>query len=140
MGGIFYAYGFTAAPATVVLLVLAKGQNVILAGLIGGFGALISDIIIYLFIRYSFAEEIEELKKEKPLRLISRMNGKIFGKMVNYIMPIVACIFIASPLPTEIGVSLLATIKKITMKRFILMAYLLHTLGIMTVLMIGNNL
>lgn len=60
LSGIFYAYGFTAAPATATLLVLAKEQNIILGGLIGGLGALLSDVAIFLFIKYSFADEIKD--------------------------------------------------------------------------------
>ena len=30
LGGFFYAYTFTSAPATAVLLILAKGQNIFL--------------------------------------------------------------------------------------------------------------
>ena len=69
--GILFAYGFTAAPATAVLLILAKEQNILLAGLIAGFGALISDLIIFNFIRYSFADEIEKLLEEKAVLYIN---------------------------------------------------------------------
>ena len=65
LGGIFYAYGFTAAPATAVLLVLAKEQNIVFAVLIGGFGALLSDLLIFHIVRYSFADEIKKLEKER---------------------------------------------------------------------------
>ena len=50
IGGIFYAYGFTAPPATSILLILAKSQNIFIAALIGGIGALISDLIIFFFL------------------------------------------------------------------------------------------
>jgi len=71
LAGALFAYGFTAAPATAVLLILAKEQNILLAGLIAGFGALISDLIIFNFIRYSFADEIEKLLEEKAVLYIN---------------------------------------------------------------------
>ena len=63
--GILYAYGFTAPPATAILLILAGDQNILFAGLVAGLGSLLSDIIIFLFIRHSFTDEIERFSKEK---------------------------------------------------------------------------
>src|SRR3989344_2325858 len=60
LAGMFFTYGFTAAPATAILLILAKDQNILFAGFIAGFGALVGDLIIFRFIRYYFAEEIEK--------------------------------------------------------------------------------
>ena len=48
--GMLFAYGFTSAPATAILLILAKEQNILVAGFIGGFGALAGDLIIFSFI------------------------------------------------------------------------------------------
>jgi len=138
LSGIFYAYGFTAAPATAALLLLAEGRNILIAGLIGGFGALLSDIIIFLFIRHSFADEIEQLKAEKMIKILEDIGRKVFGPLYNYFLPTFVGFIIASPLPSEIGVALIATSKKISIKKFMLIAYLLHTLGIFIILLIGN--
>lgn len=140
LSGIFYAYGFTAAPATAALLVLAKEQNLLFAGLIGGLGALLSDIIIFLFIRNSFIAEIGILKKEKAIKSIQRTGEKLFGSFSNYLLLIFAGFLIISPLPTEIGVTLMTTLKNISIKKFMIIAYLLHTLGIFIILLIGNTL
>src|SRR3989344_3821306 len=64
LAGIFFTYGFTAAPATALLLLMAERENMIAAGLIGGLGALIGDLLIFSFIRVSFADEIEKLSHE----------------------------------------------------------------------------
>lgn len=140
LGGIFYAYGFSAAPATAVLLVLAKEQNIILAGLVGGLGALLSDIAIFLFVKYSFTDEIKRLEKEKVVKFIEKEEKKLFGHYQKYILASFAGFLIASPLPTEIGVTLMAALKKISIKKFMIIAYLLHTLGIFIILSIGNAL
>jgi len=136
--GFFFAFGFTAAPATAALLLLAEGRNILIAGLIGGFGALLSDIIIFLFIRHSFADEIEQLKAEKMIKILEDIGRKVFGPLYNYFLPTFVGFIIASPLPSEIGVALIATSKKISIKKFMLIAYLLHTLGIFIILLIGN--
>lgn len=138
LGGILYAYGFTAPTATVILLTLAKEYNFLSAGLIGGAGSLLSEVIIFMFVRYSFIDEIKILKKEKIIILIGRAIKKLFGSFFNYLLPIIASFLIASPLPTEMGVVLLATMKGLSIKKFLLIAYLLHTLGIFIILLIGN--
>lgn len=137
-GGFFYAYGFTAAGATGLLLILAKSADSIYAGLIGGFGALISDILIYFFVRYSFEDEIDKLKKEKVVLFLGNSSRNLMGALSEYLIPFVASVIIASPLPTEIGVSLLAALKKMTIIRFIVLVYILHTLGIFVILRIGS--
>jgi len=137
-GGFFYSYGFTAAPATAILLTLAKQYNFIFAGIVGGIGALLSDTIIFLFIRHSFINEVNKLKKEKTVTFVSQIIKKLFGSYSNYFLPIIASFLIASPLPTEVGVALMATMKGITVKKFLLIAYLLHTFGIFVILYLGN--
>jgi len=138
ISGIFYAYGFTAAPATAVLLVLAKEQNLILAVLVGGFGAVLSDLLIFKFIRYSFTDEIDKLKKEKVIKYIEKEEKILFGHYYKHIFPSLAGFLIASPLPTEIGVALMASIKNLSVKKFLIMAFILHSLGILIILTIGN--
>lgn len=138
IAGVFYAYGFTAAPATAVLLIMAEEHNLILAGLIGGLGALFSDLLIFLVIRYSFMDEIKKFEREKIIKYIEREEKIIFGHYCKYILPVFSGFLIASPLPTEIGVTLLATIKRFSLKKFIILAYILHTLGILVILGLGN--
>ncbi len=118
MGGVFYAYGFTAAPATAVLLILAKEQSIFFAGIIGGLGALLSDIVIFLFIKHSFIDEIENLKKEKITKSIEKIRKRLFGSFDNYFVPIIASFLILSPLPTEIGIVLMVSQKGMSIKKF----------------------
>jgi len=133
--GFFFTYGFTAAPATAILLILAKEQNIILAGFIGGFGALVGDLLIFKFVRHSFAEEIEKIRKERIFRDI---KSKIPFFIRRYLFPVFAGFIIASPLPDEIGVSLLSATTRIQTKIFSILSYILNTAGIFVVLTIGN--
>jgi len=135
LAGMLFVYGFTAAPATAILLILAKGQNILLAGFIAGFGALIGDLLIFKFIRYSFADEIKKLTKEK---VFVRVNNKIPKILKKYFVPVLACFIISSPLPDEIGVSLLAASTTISTRVFSVLSYILNTAGIFVILIIGN--
>ena len=135
--GILYAYGFTAPPATAILLMLAGDQNIIFAGLAAGLGALLGDLIIFLVIRHGFNDEIERFSKEK---FFQRIPKKISSILQRYVLIAFACFIIASPLPTEIGVALMASLKSISTKKFAVIAYLLHTTGIFVILLIGRNI
>jgi uncharacterized membrane protein YdjX (TVP38/TMEM64 family) len=132
--GIFYSYGFTAAPATALLLVIAKDQNILLAGLIGGLGSLFADLTLFTLIRTSFRDEIKKLSQERCVKKLGRMVPRTLRK---YLVPVLAALIIASPLPDEIGVCMLAT-TKISPRVFSLLSYCLNTLGILVVLWIGN--
>ncbi len=135
LAGVFFTFGFTAAPATAILLILAGEQNIFFAGFIAGFGALVGDLIIFKFIRYSFADEIEKLSKEKAL---NHLNNKIPSLLKKYFIPVLAGFIIASPLPDEIGVSLLAASTTISTRVFSIVSYILNTAGIFVILIIGT--
>ena len=137
VAGIMFTYGFTAAPATAIFLILAQHQNIYLASLVGGLGALIGDLFIFSFIRRSFADEIRKLGREK---IVKYFNGRLPGAIKKYTLPVVAGFVIASPLPDEIGVAMLAASKVISMKIFSVISYMLNTAGIFVILMIGGAL
>ena len=135
IAGILFAYGFTAAPATAMLLILAGHHNIYLAGIIGGLGALIGDLFIFNFIRHSFADEISKFRKEKIVLYLSNKMPNLFKK---YLVPVFAGFIIASPLPDEVGVALLAASGTISTKIFSLLSYALNTAGIFAILTIGK--
>jgi hypothetical protein len=135
LAGFFFVYGFTAAPATAVLLMLTKEQNILGAGFIAGFGALVGDLLLFKFIRHSFSCEIERLSKE---RMVIFASGRVPGAIKRYVIPILAGFIIASPLPDEIGVSLFAASRQISIRVLSVVSYLLNTAGIFVILTIGS--
>ena len=137
VAGILFTYGFTAAPATAIFLILAQHQNIYLASVIGGLGALIGDLFIFSFIRHSFSDEIKKLSKEK---IVKYFDGRLPRVLKKYLLLFAAGFIIASPFPDEIGVTLLAGTTKISTKIFSVLSYLLNTAGIFVILIIGNML
>ncbi|MBI2508037.1 hypothetical protein HYV89_03735 [Candidatus Woesearchaeota archaeon] len=135
--GVFYAYGFTAALATGALLKIADQQNIVITGIVAGFGSLLGDLIIFRFIRGSFNDELKLLGKTRPLKKIRKFLKKYSS--LNKVVPIIAYIIIASPLPDEIGVSLIAVYKNTNTKAFSILAFFLNTIGIFIVLLIGRS-
>jgi hypothetical protein len=136
LAGVFYAYGFTAAPATGVFLLLAKHQNIWLAGILAGFGALLADLVIFKFIRSSFSDEIEHLANEP---LTQYFHSRMPNILKRYLIPVIGCALIASPLPDELGVTLLA-VSTMSARVFAAFSYVLNTAGILIILYIGTLL
>ena len=137
LAGLLYPYALTSAAGTGILLILAKEQNLLLAGVIAGIGALISDIILFLFVTHSFSDEVQKLSKETVVRTVNRW---IPDPIRVYLLATFAGILIASPLPTEIGILLMTSIKNISFKKFIIIIYILHASAIFIILLIGNTI
>ena len=135
LAGVLFAYSYTAAPATALFLILAKEQNILVSGLIGGLGALAGDLVIFSFITLSFKDEIRKLAHEK---IVIYLDQKFPYKVKKYLIPIFAGFIIASPLPDELGVALLAISHHISMKIFALLSFALNTLGIFAILYIRS--
>lgn len=135
--GVLYAYGFTAAIATGALLVIAKQQNIFIAGIIAGLGALVGDLLIFKFVRGTFNEELNELKKIKAIKKARKFLNE--HATLNGAIPLIAYIIIASPLPDEIGVSMLAMYRDTSTKAFSIISFILNTIGIFIVLLIGKS-
>lgn len=133
--GILFAFGFTAGPATAMFLILAKEHNILFSGIIAGFGALLGDMLIFKFVRVEFAGEIKNLAKEKLFVYMRKHTPKFLKKSLA---PFIGAIFIASPLPNEIGITLMAGSTKISLKFFSVICYLLNTAGIFAILLIGK--
>jgi len=135
LAGLLYPYALTSAAGTGILLILAKEQNILFAGVIAGIGALISDIILFLFVTHSFSDEVQKLSKEKVVRTVNRW---IPDSIRVYLLATFAGLLIASPLPTEIGILLMTSIKNISFKKFIIIIYILHASAIFIILLIGS--
>ena len=135
--GMFYSYSFTAIPATAVLIVLSQNENILLVAIIAGFGAVIGDLLIFKFIRHSFEDELKIFSKEK---IIIYISGKAHPILKKYFMLRRGFFLVASPLPDEIGVFLLAEFTEISTKLFTLIALILDICGILVILIIGNSI
>ncbi len=136
LAGLLYPYALTSAAGTGILLVLGKEQNLLLAGVVAGIGALISDFVLFFFVKHGFVDEVEELSKEKVVRTISR---RIPAAVRVHLLAIFAGLLIASPLPIEMGIILLASVKNFSFKKFIVIVYALHASAIFIILLIGRT-
>lgn len=136
LAGALTAFGFT-APIGVGLLITLSSENIWLAALVAGFGAAIVDLLIFKTIKFSFMDEFKELEKTKvihEIETIVKNNKHIMLK--HYLLYIFAGITIATPLPDEVGVSMLAGLTTIKPIRFAILCFFLHTIFMLFMLMI----
>jgi|SRR3989338_2662649 len=133
--GIFFTYGFTTPIAIALFLIVAPTLNPFIAAPIAGAGAVLSDLVIFKFIRFSLKDEIKKLSREKVVLLTER---SIPIRLRHILLPVLGGFIIASPLPDEAGVTLLASSHFITTRTFIFISYILNTLGILFILIIGR--
>lgn len=136
---LLYSYWFTSTSATAILLIIAKEKVLWISILVAWIWAFISDLVIYLFSKNSLLQEVTMFKEESYVIKFRNFLKNTFWRRYRYIMPVVAYILIMSPLPTEIGITILATRKNVSMKLFMVITYILHTIGIATILIIGKN-
>lgn len=132
--GMLFSFGFTTPFAMGYFLTL-NPTNILLTGIVAGFGAMISDFLIFKFVKFSFNDEFERLKKEKLSRKIDHEMKKIFGRKIkHYLMYAFSGIIIASPLPDEVGVTMLAGLTDIKPSILAIVSFIGNTTGIIIML------
>ena len=134
IAGTLFTFGFT-APISVGIFILLNPENIWLAGILGGFGAMLGDLVIFQFIRFSFMDEFKRLEKTRPIKAASYLIDKFLGQKIKvYLLYAFAGIIIASPLPDEAGVMMLASITRIKIEVLAIISLIANTMGILVIL------
>lgn len=135
IAGFLFSYGFTAPLAVGFFIFLAPQVNIFLAAALAGVGALLSDLLIFKFIRTSFQDEFDKLQLTRIFQRIRDLFDNHLGeRMKKYMLWTIAGFLIASPLPDEFGVSLISGFTTLNKKVFSMISYLLNTSGILVIL------
>jgi len=135
IAGFFFASTFTVAIATSVLLIFAESHNPFLIALIGGFGGLAGDSVIFKFLREDLLADFEYLEGQFGKRMARRI---IHSKMIFWFVPIVAALMIASPIPDEVGLLMLASIK-LKYRHFLIISLIMNTFGIFLISLFAKS-
>ena len=130
IGGVLFVSTFTVATATLILLVLAEGLNPIEIGVIAGAGAVVGDVLIFRFIKDGLPSEVKSLYTRVKGRHLTKV---IHSKYFSWTFPVIGALLIASPLPDEIGISLMG-ISKMKFYNFLLLSFVLNSVGIFMVI------
>lgn len=137
IAGVLFSYGFTAAPATALLIFFGQHQVWWVAALIGAAGSTVGNLLIFHIIRYSVEDELQKLERTASVR---RFERAVPRKLKHFIVPVLAGFIMASPLPDEIALSLFALARHISHHELVLVSYVLHFLGISALIALGTAL
>lgn len=130
LAGILFVSTFTVATGAIILLILAETLSPIEIGIIAGFGAVVGDFIIFRFVKDDLVREIK--------LIYDKVDGNHHFKRVfhtkyfSWTLPVLGAAIIASPLPDEVGVSLMG-ISKLKTYQFLLISFILNAIGIFLV-------
>lgn len=126
LAGIFFTSAFTIAPASVALASLAQSTPMATIVLWGALGALCGDLILFFFIRDRFADDLKQSLKPSFVKHI--LHSFHFG-FLKWLAPILGAAIIASPLPDELGLTLMG-LSKTRLALLVPVSFIMNALGI----------
>lgn len=136
IAGLFFTSLFTVAPATVALAEIAQANSLWIVALFGGLGAVIGDLALFRFLKSHLSDELFYLfTHTKSKRLTKIFHLKIF----HWLLVFLGALVIASPLPDELGLTMMG-ITKIKARYLMPISFVLNTLGIVAVGLIARQL
>jgi len=124
--GMFFTSIFTTAPSIVVLSEFAHTIPIGTLAIVGALGSTLGDWIIFTFVKDRISEDLKYLLSfSRKKRFSTIFETRLF----KYFVPFVGALIIASPLPDELGVTLLG-LSKINNKVFFLITFTFNAIGI----------
>lgn len=139
IAGVFFTSVFTTAPAIAALAVIAHGNSAWQTAFFGAFGSLLGDMFIFKFVRDNVSRDFQflfnEIRQEKRWLKIHHRWGEL--KAFRWLVPLIGALIIASPLPDEIGLTILG-LSKIKMRVMIPLTYALNFIGILLIATAGK--
>lgn len=130
IAGIFFTSIFTLAPASIALVHIAETSPIGPVVLWGALGAMCGDLILFFFIRDRFTEDLKRTIRPSTMHHI--LHSFHFG-FLKWLAPLIGALIIASPLPDEIGISLLG-MSKVKTTLLIPISFVMNMLGIYVLL------
>ncbi len=104
IAGFFFSSVFTVAPAIVALGEIAQYGSLVATALVGGFGAMAADLLIFRFLKKNFSDDVAfSARHAKSARLTALLRSAGF----NWVLILLGGLIIASPLPDELGLALM---------------------------------
>jgi len=135
IGGILFVSTFTISIGAVILLTLTKYLHPVEIGLIAGLGAVITNLIIFKLIKNN--ELTEEIKHFFNYFGGDKVSHLLHSKYFSWSLPVIGALIIASPLPDELGVSLIG-ISRMQTSKFVIMSFFLNSIGIFLAVSAGT--
>ena len=137
IAGMFFTSVLTTAPAIVTLGELAQVEAIWQVALFGALGAVVGDLIIFRFVRDRLSESISDILKE--VGWSRRVRRLLKAPAFRWIAFLVGGIIIASPLPDELGISLLG-FSRMSLPMFMSISFAFNFVGVYLIGMVARAL
>lgn len=132
--GMLFVSTFTVSVGSVLLLILAEKLSTFEIGVLAGLGAVTCDFLIFRFTKNKLLSEFDILYKEFEGRHLTHL---FHSKYFSWLFPVFGAIVVASPLPDELGVTLMG-ISKMKTYQFLILSFILNVLGISLIVSASN--
>ena len=143
IAGLLFSFGFTTPFAIAIFAEMASQVNPFLAAPVAGIGAVLSDLFIFDLVRFSvFHDEIMRLRNSKMILKLHALvhHESVPEKLRHWLLWSFAGIIIASPLPDELGISLVSGISQLQPKQFGVMCFVFNTMGVLLIMLASRAL
>ena len=135
IAGFFFSFGFT-TPFAIGFLVSANIENLFAAAVLGGLGSVAGNLLLFKLIKISFTDEFKKLENTKRFKEIEDAFSKNLNqKLKIYVLYIFVGVIMASPIPDELAVTILAGSSKIKSIPLAIFSLFFHSLGILVFLL-----
>lgn len=136
LAGALFSFGFT-TPLAVGAFLTMNPENIILSAILGGFFAMLSDIIIFKLVKFSFIDEFKKIENNFTIKKIEKLiKSNLPHKIRIYLLYAITGIIIASPLPDEIGITMLAGLSRVKEKNLAVISFIMNSTGILIMLLL----
>ncbi len=134
IAGFFTVSTFTVGIGLVIMYNLAQHLNFFEIAFLAALGSVLGDLVVFKFVKSKIAGELDDF-------LTGYFHLAYFKKVLRtkyfrWTFPVIGALIIISPLPDEIGVSLIG-ISSMSSRRFIVLSYVLNVLGILFLLSVA---
>ena len=126
IAGALFVSTFTITPAAVILFHLATKLHPVEVALLAGLGSMVGDYIIFRFFKDRIFGELAPIFSPFHKKYLKTMFRSPY---FSWLLPFIGAVVIASPFPDEAGITLLGA-SKIRPWQFLLLTYILNTVGI----------
>lgn len=130
VAGFFFTSAFTTPPAIAVLGEVSRASSIISTAFFGAIGAVGGDLLIFRFMRDRFSKHLTHLVGVRGI--LRRLHALLKLRFFHWLTFLVGGIIIASPLPDELGLSLLG-FSKVRTSWFIALSFFFNFIGIVVI-------
>lgn len=127
LAGMMFVSTFTMPTGILFILVFAEKINPFIVALIAAAGAVLGDILIFHFVKERIIEEITPIYDFFGGKHLSTL---VHSRHFRWSLPVIGALIIASPLPDELGVSLMG-LSKMKHRHFILISFVFNVISIL---------